>query len=193
MSFKHLTNTHHRRVLTRGVQYFDVMERHHTAKELLAQAAQFTHTSERMDLLVRDLTQALAGGLRVVDLKEYRATKVNLLSTRLRAEVQVMVVAQYIEEIVKTMHDNQTYEALLPSGKASIRIHYRRNGALVAFIPDVDSIPTYTDYVRDNYYRAEVGGIAPGLLQRYYSKPFLDVVRLCMSHGIISELDFYSA
>lgn len=192
MGFKHLTNPHHRRVLKRGVQYFDVMERHHTARELLDKAAGYQHTSERMDRLVSELTQALAGGNRVVNLKDYRATKVALISNRLRDELRVMEIALYIEEIVKSMSDNNTYEALLPSGKASLRIHYRGNGALVAYIPDADSVPTYTDYVRDNYYRAEVGGIAPRLLQRYYSKPFLDVVRKLLSHNIVREIEMYS-
>ena len=195
MGFKHLTNPHHRKTLKQFVRYFDVLERHHTARELIDQCLSLRWSSPRADALTAELRQSLGhveSKSTVTNLRDYRATRIQLNTTRLRDELRVLRTAEYIAEIVKSMRNDQTLEAVLPSGKAGVRIHYKNGGALVGFIPDYDSIPTYTDYVRDNYYRAEVGGIAPELLKRHYSKPFLDVVRKLLSHGLQQELEFFA-
>ena len=195
MGFKHLTNPHHRKTLKQSVRYFDVLERHHTARELIDQCLSLRWSSPRADALTAELRQSLGhveSKSTVTNLRDYRATRIQLNTTRLRDELRVLRTAEYIAEIVKSMRNDQTLEAVLPSGKAGVRIHYKNGGALVGFIPDYDSIPTYTDYVRDNYYRAEVGGIAPDLLKRHYSKPFLDVVRKLLSHGLQQELEFFA-
>lgn len=195
MGFKHLTNPHHRKTLKQSVRYFDVLERHHTARELIDQCLSLRWSSPRADALTAELRQSLGhvdSKSTVTNLRDYRATRIQLNTTRLRDELRVLKAAEYIAEIVKSMRNDQTLEAVLPSGKAGVRIHYKNGGALVGFIPDYDSIPTYTDYVRDNYYRAEVGGIAPDLLKRHYSKPFLDVVRKLLSHGLQQELEFFA-
>jgi hypothetical protein len=195
MGFKHLTNPHHRKTLKQSVRYFDVLERHHTARELIDQCLSLRWSSPRADALTAELRQSLGhvdNKSAVTNLRDYRATRIQLNTTRLRDELRVLRAAEYIAEIVKSMRNDQTLEAVLPSGKAGVRIHYKNGGALVGFIPDYDSIPTYTDYVRDNYYRAEVGGIAPDLLKRHYSKPFLDVVRKLLSHGLQQELEFFA-
>ena len=195
MGFKHLSNPTHRKTLKQSVRYFDVLERHHTARELVDQCMLLRWSSPRADALAIELRQSLghAGNkTSVANLRDYRATRIQLNTTRLRDELRVLKAAEYIAEIVKSMRNDQTLEAVLPSGKAGVRIHYKNGGALVGFVPDYDSIPTYTDYVRDNYYRAEVGGIAPELLKRHYSKPFLDVVRKLLSHGLQQELEFFA-
>lgn len=195
MGFKHLTNPHHRKTLNQSVRYFDVLERHHTARELVDQCLQLRWSSIRADALVAELRRSLGhvdNKSNIANLRDYRGTRIQLNTTRLRDELRVLRTAEYIAEIVKSMRNDQTLEAILPSGRAGVRIHYKNGGALVGFIPDYDSIPTYTDYVRDNYYRAEVGGIAPDLLKRYYSKPFLDVVRKLLSHGLQQELEFFT-
>lgn len=195
MGFKHLTNPHHRKTLKQSVRYFDVLERHHTARELIDQCLSLRWSSPRADALTAELRQSLGhvdSKSTVTNLRDYRATRIQLNTTRLRDELRVLKAAEYIAEIVKSMRNDQTLEAVLPSGKAGVRIHYKNGGALVGFIPDYDSIPTYTDFVRDNYYRAEVGGIAPDLLKRHYSKPFLDVVRKLLSHGLQQELELFA-
>ena len=108
--------------------------------------------------------------------------RVNSLCVRAEREIAIIGQLDSIRHFMLRAADGE-YIFYLKSGTGGARVIIHKHAGLITYMANSDKLTTIVDGMPDYSFREVVGGMSPNLLDKYYSGPARDVVKLIAGQG----------